>query len=214
MCKSKSKSKINDFPTNYISYEPTVMFGDTGYLVEKFNPYSEIIVILSEIHHCPFCGQRITWSHKCNCDRYKTAFENLLKIYGCVPIKKSMIQQIGKNPTFYRMVNEIKSRKLKKQEIKAFDTDFWDFSVWYQECGEKGFRFANPSYDSDSQTLQFYWKNLKTKSVFLCSLPGLKVETHRSLFLQEVVQNGKNQLHEKIAEFAGWNDFCKVLKKS
>lgn len=205
-------SKISNFPANYISYEPTVRFGDTGYLVEKFNPYYEIVVVLSEINKCPFCGQVVELSHKCNCDEYKKAFENLLKNYGCGPIK-SMFQQIGKNPVFYRTVDEISSRLLKKQEIDAFDADFWDFSILYPVCGKKGFRLVNPSYDFDSQTLQFYWKDLATKSVFLCSLQGLEVETNKRLFLRETVYNGGNASYKQLAEYRDWNAFCEVLKK-
>ena len=208
------KIEINDFPANYISYKPTVRFGDKGYLVEKFSPYYEIIVSLSEIYKCPFCGQVIQLDHKCNCDEYKKAFEKTLENYGCIPSKCTfdLRTSMQKSLTFYRTVDEIKSRLLKRQEIKAFDVDFWDFSDMYPVCGEKGFRFANPSYEDG--VLKFYWKNLKTKSVFLCSLDGLEVETHRSLSLQEVIRNDKNPLYEKIAEFADWNDFCRVLKKS
>ena len=200
MCKINNNS-----PTNYISYEPTVLFGDKGYLVKEFYPYYEIVVVLSEINKCPFCGQVIKSDLKCNCDEYKRAFKKLLKNYG-IPSKSTfdLRMYMQESPTFYRLVDEISLRSLEEQEINAFDANFWDFSIMHPVCGDKGFRLANPSYENG--VLKFYWKDLKTKKVFLCSLE-LEVDVKKSFFLVA----GENR--KLIAECKDWNELCELLKK-
>lgn len=191
---------------NYIRYVPKVTFREPGYLVELFDPYQEIAINVTERYVCPFCGQ-IHDSRTSECYAYRHAIRSLLEQNGFSLSRCEVVRQRKLN-LFYRSVDDIKVRLLGKSVIKKFGPDFWDFSESYNVCGKMGFRFANPCYDFESKEVRFYWKNLETKEVFLCSLSGIEIETGIKIILRS---NDGNS----IAEYGNYNDFAKeLLKKS
>ena len=190
---------------NYIRYVPKVTFREPGYVAELFDPYQEIAINVTENYECPFCGQI-----HCNCNSrcypYVNAVRKLFKQYGFLPSHCEVARQRKLN-VFYRSVGDIETRLLSKSEVKKFGPDFWDFSKLYNVCGKMGFRFANEYYDFDSKEVGFYWKNLETKEVFLCSLSEIEIETDIKIILRSK-DDGSS-----IAEYENYNDFVKELLK-
>ena len=200
---------------NYIAYKPTVRLETPASYKTKFAPYADVVICLTEVHYCPFCGGEVVSGarHTC-CDKYANAFDKFAKQHGATNVVRYFVgddlEEHGIN-LFRKSVTEIKSCLLRKSVIKEFGPDFWDFSEFYPVCGDKGFRLANPLFQGG--VLKFYWKNLKTKRVFLCSLQDLQVGPHEKTFLMRVVWEGNKPNYETIMSFNDWNDFCEALKK-
>lgn len=199
---------------NYIAYKPEVWFKNPSKTKTKFSPYSDILVYLSEVHYCPFCGKVFEGTHKMCCSEFDDAFTKLLQQNGA---SDRMYYSIGNDTQEHgsnlirRPVTDIQSCLLKKSEVKDFDVDFWDFSKMHNVCGKRGFRFANPSYEDG--VLKFYWKDLETKSVFLCSLQGLHIGAYEIIFLKKCVWEDGHPKYENLTRFSDWNELCEALKK-
>ena len=200
---------------NCIAYEPSINFEDRTTKKTKFSPYSTISVYLSEVHICPFCGKILKLGHyNCNCTEFQTAYNKLVRQERHSRINHYVINTCEDDNhcnLFIKPVVEIQSKLIKKSEVKNFGTDFWDFSKMYSFCGKSGFRLANPSYKNE--TLQFYWKNLATKSVFLCTLENLCVCVHDNIIFQEISWENNKPQYDTLLQFQDWNEFCKKLKE-
>ncbi|MBO4516972.1 hypothetical protein J5751_06180 [bacterium] len=199
---------------NYIAYEPKVQLDDPFCRKTKFSPYSGISISVSEVHYCPFCGEVYQGTSKPCCEDFVRAYLKLLLRYKITDLVHHSIgndlEEYGSN-VFHRPVTEIQSRVLKKSEVKRFDADFWDFSEMYSVCGDVGFRLANPSFEGGE--LKFYWKNLKTKKVHLCSLQDLKINAYEPIFLRKCSWINDYPKYENLVRFEDWNKLCEVLKE-
>ena len=198
---------------NCIACKPTVNFRELSWNRTKFSPYFEIAIHVSEEHICPFCGKTIKSGQcMCNCGEFQAAFDKLVA-QQCrdtiVPCVFGTSMKGLHNGWYYMPVHEIQSKLLKKSDIEKLGVDFWDFSKMYSVCGKCGFRFANPSFKDG--ILKFYWKNLKTKRVHLCTLQDFY--TYEKVFLYEVVQKGDKVEYNQLIEFQNWNDCCSKLKE-
>ena len=199
---------------NYIVCKPKVWLDDPFSKKTKFSPYSGISICISEVHHCPFCGKVYQGTSNPCCDDFVKAYLKLLLKYGITDLVHHSIgnnlEEFGSN-VFHKPVTEIQSRLLKKSEVKCFDKDFWDFSEMYHVCGDVGFRLANPSFEGE--VLKFYWKNLKTKNVHLCSLQSLHIGAYEPVFLQKCVWTNGKPKYDNVIRFQDWNKLCETLKK-
>ena len=204
---SEIKNENGGTSANYIIYVPKVVFSEIGYVEELFYPYQEIAIYVTESYLCPFCGQ-IHDSRNSECYAYRDAIINLLKEqYGFHSIRYKIVKK-SKRTVFYRSVDEIAWTKLSKSQIRKFGPDFWDFSELHRLSGKMGFRLANPYYESDSEEVGFYWKNLETKEVFLCSVPEITYEKNA-----EIIFENKDD-GSVIVEYPDYNALVKSLLSS
>lgn len=196
---------------NCITCKPTVEFRELAHNRTKFSPYFEIAIYVSEEHICPFCGQTMkSGQYMCDCAEFQTAFNKFVaKQCGCAHCILGGSMKDFHGRWSYIPVHDIQSKMLKKSDVEKLGVDFWDFSKMYSVCGKCGFRFANPSFKDG--ILQFYWKNLKTKRVHLCSLQDFY--TYEKVFLYEVVQKGNKTEHKQLLEFENWDELCKKIKE-
>jgi hypothetical protein len=196
----------------------------------KLFPFVSIHTKINDVYHCPFCDKEITYFN-CSCNEF---VNKLKKLQETLQDRnhESRLHHEKYASTFVHsksIIDEISLKPLSKKEISNLDPDFWDYAETFSDSMTKtAYMVSNANYDTDK--LIFHIKNLQTKTVYQCTLDGIK-HFHFKIYLgyyrEKTVSNGSKRgprggrlignyhiekYWEDIAEFEDWDAFCKMLQ--
>lgn len=185
---------------------------------ERFYPFKNVSFMLQEDTVCPFCGRKLTGLHCC-CQDWNAHFARLQEKHGDTEHQSRLHYGIWDERVAYaEPIANLTVNSLTRKKAVELGPDFWDDAAKY-DCKwvDAYFMISGGTYEDGH--VQFYVKNVCTKTVYICEMKKELPLASISLtdFIDRGVLCGRRNLGssiKKLVTFDNWQAVCKALKEA
>ena len=186
-------------------------------------PYKNVLISVSEVHICPFCGKRVH-EFECDCRAFSKAFEKLQDSYGDNNHESCFHRSDFDLPvSLSKPVSEFKVKTLTKKEILDLGLDLWDDAIRHSDPLTDRSYLVTPA-TLEGKNLFFLCKDLISKSVYHLEIQDpeykdkvifLGIHSKRTVPGRNPRRIGNYRFEyywKDFKKFEDWNEVCKALK--
>lgn len=187
-------------------------------------PYEDVVISVSEVHICPFCG-KIVQEFKCDCKPFTKAFEKLQNSYGDNNHEYRFHRSDFDFPiSLSKSISEFKVKTLTKKEVLNLGLDLWDDATRHSDSLMDRSYLVTPA-TLEGENLFLLCKDLTSKSVYRFELLNfeysdkpvyLGIRKSRTIPGRDPLKIGGYRIEyywKNFKKFEDWNEVCKALKK-
>ena len=187
-------------------------------------PYKDVLISVSEVHICPFCGKRVH-EFECDCKAFSKAFEKLQDSYGDAKHESCLHRSEFDPPlAFSKSISEFKVKTLTKKDVLDLGLDLWDYATRHSDNLTDRSYLVTPA-TLEGENLFLLCKDLVSKTVYRFDIQNIEykdkviflgIHSKRTVPGRDPRRIGNYRFEyywKNFKKFEDWNEVCKALKK-